>query len=439
MSSLHHSSLRQYDTPYQSVQQTECTVHPHVAPENDSGGTEGSFRSDQWAIGWATPLIMVFCFLIATTTAVGHYCYCLYLNRKFVEDTIPQDRNTAISMSFARLFSTALATSASTAFTQLLWWFLRHRSIPLSKIDALFSINSSPLNLYRLSILKAVPLLWVLGLVIPLISVATIFPPGTLVVQQLPELRNQSFEVPILDVDDRGNGSAVEFFSNAMFTHGGDGEYREELSNIYHGSQLRSIRDTLVQALSGAISTFGAENYFTINTIMQESKRADPVYNMSMFTFSSIFFDLSTSVVEDYMKNVTIAMLNDSGKNYSTLVETTIYKSAYVFKNELRLIGAYGGALFLCLAFLLLGFGALHQNGTSASTGGFLQIMCTTTHGDGTMNQLAKGASLGGEIGVPKDLLDLKVRFGVVANSTGQTKHAAFGTVEDTEPLVRGL
>ncbi|KAI1669944.1 hypothetical protein L13192_05460 [Pyrenophora tritici-repentis] len=213
----------------------------------------------------------------------------------------------------------------------------------------------------------------------------------------------------------------------------------EELSNIYHGSQLRSIRDTLVQALSGAISTFGAENYFTINTIMQESKRADPVYNMSMFTFSRIFFDLSTSVVEDYMKNVTIAMLNDSGKNYSTLVETVIYKSAYVFKNELRLIGAYGGALFLCLAFLLLGFGALHQNGTSASTGGFLQIMCTTTHGDGTMNQLAKGASLGGEIGVPKDLLDLKVRFGVVANGTGQTKHAAFGTVEDTEPLVKGL
>lgn len=226
MPSTHHSAPRQYDTPYQSVQQTELKIHPHASQETDSNHTESSFRSHQWGIGWITPLIMVVAFLFATATAIGHYFYCWFLDRKFVGDTIPQSWNNAISMSFARVFSTALAASASTAFTQLLWWYLRRRPLPLSKIDALFTINSSPLNLYQLSLLKAVPLLWSLGLLIPLISVATIFPPGSLVVDQLPDSHTNSTMVPTLNVDNRGNGSAVEFFSHAMFTHGADGEYR---------------------------------------------------------------------------------------------------------------------------------------------------------------------------------------------------------------------
>jgi len=139
------------------------------------------------------------------------------------------------------------------------------------------------------------------------------------------------------------------------------------------------------------------------------------------------------------MKNVTISMLNDSEDKISTVITASNYRSAYVFKDRIRLVGAYGGALIACLAFLLLGFGALLQNGTSASSGGFLQIMCTTTHGDGTMNKLAKGASLGGDVGVPMDLKNLNVRFGVVTGRAGETRHAAFGTVEDTEPLVKGL
>jgi hypothetical protein len=139
------------------------------------------------------------------------------------------------------------------------------------------------------------------------------------------------------------------------------------------------------------------------------------------------------------MKNVTMFMLNDSESEISTVIATSIYRSAYVSKDRIRLVGAYGGVLLACLAFLLLGFSALLQNGTSTSSGGFLQIMYTTTHGDGTMNQLAKGASLGGDVGVPKDLKNLNVRFGVVTERTGETRYAAFGTVEDTETLVKGL
>lgn len=137
------------------------------------------------------------------------------------------------------------------------------------------------------------------------------------------------------------------------------------------------------------------------------------------------------------MQNITISVMNN---NEEDLVDTAIsyveYKATYVLKNPIRLIAAYAAALVVSFAFILAGLVALFQNGTPASSGGFLQIMCTTTHGDGVMNQLAKEASFGGGGGVTKALSDLKVRFGVV--DSGERRHAAFGTVEETKVLLKG-
>lgn len=93
-------------------------------------------------------------------------------------------------------------------------------------IDALFSLNTGPLKLYRLDILRYVPVLWVFGLLFPLIPISTLFPSGALVIQQLAYPNSELARVPTLDVDYHGNGSAVAFFQNAMFTPGYDGEYR---------------------------------------------------------------------------------------------------------------------------------------------------------------------------------------------------------------------
>ncbi|KAJ4401850.1 hypothetical protein N0V91_007633 [Didymella pomorum] len=113
--------------------------------------------------------------------------------------------------------TTALVTSASTAFTQLLWWYLRRRSLSVSKIDALFSLNSSSSNLYQLGLLKAVPVLWLFGLIIPLISIATIFPPGSLIVDQSPNNYTEPLKLYTLDIDNRGDGSVDNFFAFAYF------------------------------------------------------------------------------------------------------------------------------------------------------------------------------------------------------------------------------
>lgn len=137
------------------------------------------------------------------------------------------------------------------------------------------------------------------------------------------------------------------------------------------------------------------------------------------------------------MRNVTISVLNNNSDDVTdTEITYVLYEASYVLRNQIRLIAAYTAALAVSLAFILAGLIALFQNGTPASSGGFLQIMCTTTHGDGVMNQLAKEASLSGGNIVTKDLSDLKVRFGIVAN--GERRHAAFGTVDETEVLLKG-
>ncbi len=181
----------------------------------------------------------------------------------------------------------------------------------------------------------------------------------------------------------------------------------------------------------------GSEKYFTTNTIIEDTWWAAFEYNRTGGLYTDVSFNLSASIIEDLMKNITISVLNDNTEDsINTATTYVVYEAAYIFKNQARLIAAYAGALVVSLAFILAGLVALIQNGTPASSGGFLQIMSTTTHGDGVMNQLAKEASSTGASSATKDLSDLKVRFGVVTN--GQSRHAAFGTVDETELLLKG-
>ncbi|KAH6644262.1 hypothetical protein C7974DRAFT_17692 [Boeremia exigua] len=617
MSAIHHLTSGQYDQPEKESKGPDVQVHRQISQDSkpDQNRSNPRVETSQTlahCIGWLTPLVIIGSFLAATLIAIIHYVYCRYLRNKPVGSTIPQSWNNALSVTFAHLFATALATSASTAFTQLLWWYLRRRSLSIATIDALFSLNCSSSNLYQLGILKTIPVLWFFGLLVPLISVATIFPPGSLVVQQLPRTYHDTQSMFTLDISNRGNGSATDFLAYALFEVGVDGEYNRpdriftkmarrtiregtydtassscgdnctyeltfaaptlrceddspnldleqkvfntynnqslegnrpsswdaslaqflaapyesngqlkfdlsyrnefngtlrniscttmdanytaqiqyldsaqavtlnitegqplnmsglnqsslfydvmkaapsetsiiyqtavhnfsmpELFEIYHRTQMLAMSDLLTRSLAGAISGFGTENYFTTNTIIEDSPWASSEYDRNAGLYSDVYFDLSASRLEDLMRNITISVLNNNEEGFvDAAMAYVVYEAAYVLKSQVRLIVAYATALIVSLAFIIAGLVALFQNGTPASSGGFLQIMSTTTHGDGLMNQLAKEASLGGGNGVVKDLSDLKVRFGVVAD--GQSRHAAFGTVDETEVLLKG-
>lgn len=59
----------------------------------------------------------------------------------------------------------------------------------------------------------------------------------------------------------------------------------------------------------------------------------------------------------------------------------------------------------------MLGLDALYKNGVSASSGGFLEILCTM-RGSPTLNGLAAKGSLGGDENILKELEKLQIMFG---------------------------
>jgi hypothetical protein len=233
-----------------------------------------------------------------------------------------------------------------------------------------------------------------------------------------------------------------------------DGLTIDELYQYYHDIQLVSIRDALTVPMTGSIGRDSANNYkekmgwnISSGNLLPGTPFAEVIYQNgsgweghwggTTNKYKRLYFRLSASLVEHLMQNVTISLLNTAMSNTSTQVTTTLWKPAYVFKNPVRLVAAYAGILSVCLAFVLLGLRALWQNGTPAFTGGFLQIMCTTTHSESIMNEIAREAGISGTIGLPKDLLDLRVRYGSVPRSGNAQRYTAFGTVEETEELLK--
>lgn len=79
----------------------------------------------------------------------------------------------------------------------------------------------------------------------------------------------------------------------------------------------------------------------------------------------------------------------------------------------------------------------------SASDGGFIQLLSTTT-GSSTLEGEAAKHSLGGTYNVPLTLNDLKIRFGELlttekeAGAGSLIRRAGFGTGSQIKPLLRG-
>jgi hypothetical protein len=87
----------------------------------------------------------------------------------------------------------------------------------------------------------------------------------------------------------------------------------------------------------------------------------------------------------------------------------------YHFENKLMFFLPYGLSLGLAIPLLAMGLIALYyqNNGVSAISGGFLQLLMTTTGHTAIDSALAKGsASLGGHENVSKELLNMEIRFG---------------------------
>jgi hypothetical protein len=123
-----------------------------------------------------------------------------------------------VSHLLASLFSAFLCASLSIAFTQHLWQIMRIASLKLSTIDRLFKIRQNFLFLGNPVILQSAPLLSTLALLVWLIPVAVILPPGALTVVPFLNSTSQNAIVPRLNLSFVGNGSYNDYMRSALYS-----------------------------------------------------------------------------------------------------------------------------------------------------------------------------------------------------------------------------
>jgi hypothetical protein len=137
---------------------------------------------------------------------------------------------------------------------------------------------------------------------------------------------------------------------------------------------------------------------------------------------------------------MTVSMMLSFG-TWNTTANATIHNiiNVYSFSRPLNLILPYFVSLLLAVPFILLGGFALHINGVSATDGGFMQIIATST-GSAILDRAAAGGCLGGDESIPQELKDLEIRFGEIIDreEPGRIKRAAFGIESEITALKKG-
>lgn len=93
-------------------------------------------------------------------------------------------------------------------------------------------------------------------------------------------------------------------------------------------------------------------------------------------------------------------------------------------------------SLAVALPFLVMGWLALRDNGVSASDGGFLQTLMTTSVSK-ELHLAAEKGSAGGEENVPEELKRLKIMFGELQVENGETR-VGFGVEDEVVSIRKG-
>lgn len=79
------------------------------------------------------------------------------------------------------------------------------------------------------------------------------------------------------------------------------------LSKAFTDSNVHAMADGIVTALGGAVSAFGTENQFVVNTVILETPWA--VYHNDQNGNQQVSLNLSAPVLQDLLQNITISMM----------------------------------------------------------------------------------------------------------------------------------
>ncbi|KAI4633708.1 uncharacterized protein J4E87_000872 [Alternaria ethzedia] len=168
---------------------------------------------------------------------------------------------------------------------------------------------------------------------------------------------------------------------------------------------------------------------------------SDAIWDLGVFEQRLHDIDLSydcpafdPDMANELLINTTISALA-LNQRFDTVngTETRTF-NIYRFENKLVFFLPYGLSLALAIPILVLGLVALYvqNHGVSAISGGFMQLLMTTT-GRGSLEAVVTRGSgtLGGYENVSEELRRMEVRFGELVEVRG-------GRVKETDSLLRG-
>ena len=126
-----------------------------------------------------------------------------HLNGRQVDTSfLTQTQVSAVSILLSTVFKAALTASMGMCFAQHLWYLLRRTAMSLSTVEMLFVIRTNIIALLNPHGIRRAPLLFFMALLIWCVGLATVYPPGALIVgfqaQEFTEPRNLSVMNPPL-------------------------------------------------------------------------------------------------------------------------------------------------------------------------------------------------------------------------------------------------
>jgi hypothetical protein len=145
---------------------------------------------------------------VALLSAIAHMCVFLYLHGRIASEgdntlpfkttSLPQSYVTTLSLVFVTIFRAALVASIGVCYVQCLWRTLRQQVMEVQFIEELFQIRANVLRLVNPTILRYTPHLFLIAIASWLIPIATIYPPGALVVNLETFQQHGTFNVSVI-------------------------------------------------------------------------------------------------------------------------------------------------------------------------------------------------------------------------------------------------
>ncbi|KAG9197012.1 hypothetical protein G6514_002538 [Epicoccum nigrum] len=242
--------------------------------------------------------------------------------------------------------------------------------------------------------------------------------------------------IPSFDAEFRFfNGSFQQWIEFADALH----VYDEFASNLNKSSQYNRWFDLDYDKATKYGEPYVLKNGTAINTCQIEkyeqgrkSSESD-IWPLSVFerrlnrSIDEIRWDRSTTlfspeIANELLINSTINMLS-LNKHYG-MVDGTVSRAynVYRFRNRRAFFLPYGLSLGLSLPIIALGLTAFYMRNQSISaiSGGFFQILMTTTGRGSLEDVIVKGSgTLGGIENVSEELKNTKIRFGELVETKG--------------------